>query len=401
MATQSLLRNRIFVLLFVAGIFAVVSFSMFLTTTTWFVISESNSAGSLGLVLIAATIPRIAMMVFGGILADRYKKTSIMFVTNFMQGILLLTLFLLVWNDAASIMMLLLLAAGFGMLDAFFGPASSSLIPKIVEKRQLQQANAIFQGADQIAFIAGPILAGILMETVGVAGSYFIAMIFAFLSAVIIYPKFIKEAPVEHEVQQQPVKEMKEGFQYIRKSNFLLTGLGVLITLNFFVFGTLHIAIPLLVESYGGSPLNLSYMESSLGIGLLIGTGVLSSILIKNKGKTSLIGLTGAIIAYLIFALVPNLTLLTIVVFFIGFSMSFVFVPFFTAAQEITEDHIMGRVMSIIFLAMNGFDPLAYAIVSGLAAMDISIQVILFSFGIIGAIITILLFVKAKTYQSK
>lgn len=400
MGAQSLFKNRTFVLLFAAGIFAVVSFSMFLTTTTWFIISGSGSASSLGIVLIAATVPRIAMMIFGGIVADRYKKTTIMFCTNFGQAVLLLLLFILVKNGGLSITVLLLIAAGFGMLDAFFGPASSSMIPKIVEKSQLQRANALFQGVDQVSFVAGPIIAGALMETIGVSGSYFVAMILALLSALIIYPRLIKEDPVALQKKQKPLKEMKEGLAYIRNSRFLMTGLAVLITLNFFVFGTLHIAIPFLVESYGGSPLNLSYMEASLGIGLVAGTGVLSSVLVKRKGRTSLFGLLGALIAYVVFALVPNLTLLTMVVFFIGFSMSFVFIPFFTAAQEQAENYIMGRVMSIIFLAMNGFDPISYALVSGLSAADISIQTILLSFAAMGLIITAVLFKKAKTYKS-
>ncbi|CEI80576.1 MFS transporter [Oceanobacillus oncorhynchi subsp. incaldanensis] len=400
MEAQPLFKNRTFVLLFVAGIFGVVSFSMFLTTTTWFVISDSGSASSLGLVLIAATVPRISMMIFGGVVADRYKKTTIMFLANFVQAILLLVLYILIKNDALSLTLLLLIAAGFGMLDAFFGPASSSMIPKIVEKSQLQRANALFQGVDQISFVAGPIVAGVLMESIGVGGSYFVAMILALLSAVIIYPRFINEGPVSLQEKQKPIKEIKEGLAYIRNSSFLMTGLVVLITLNFFVFGTLHIAIPFLVESYGGTPLNLSYMEASLGIGLVAGTGILSSVLVKKKGRTSLFGLLGALIAYVIFALVPNLTMLTIVVFFIGFSMSFVFIPFFTAAQEQAEDYIMGRVMSIIFLAMNGFDPISYALVSGLSAANIPIQAILLGFGMLGLIITAVLFTKAKTYKS-
>lgn len=400
MGTQSLFKNRTFVLLFVAGIFGVVSFSMFLTTTAWFVISGSGSAGSLGIVLIAATVPRIAMMIFGGIVADRYKKTTIMFWANFAQAVLLLILYLLLKNDGLTLTYLLLIAVGFGMLDAFFGPASSSMIPKIVEKNQLQKANALFQGVDQISFVAGPIIAGLLMESIGVSGSYFVAMILALFSAVIIYPRLINEGPVALEEKQKPIKEIKEGMSYIRSSSFLMTGIVVLITLNFFVFGTLHIAIPFLVESYGGTPLNLSYMEASLGIGLVAGTAILTSVLVKKKGKTSLFGLLGALIAYVVFALVSNLAMLTIIVFFIGFSMSFVFIPFFTAAQEQTEAYIMGRVMSIIFLAMNGFDPISYALVSGLSAVNIPIQAILLTFASVGLIITAILFTKAKTYKS-
>ncbi|GAF18205.1 MFS general substrate transporter [Bacillus sp. JCM 19046] len=371
---------------------------MFLTTTTWYVVTILGSASSLGLVLIAATVPRLLMMAFGGVLADKYKKTTIMFSTNLIQSVLLFTIFYLVHTDDMTFAILLVLAGVFGMLDAFFGPASSSMIPKIVAKSQLQKANAYFQGVDQVSFIAGPILAGLIMESSTVSISYLVATILVFLSALVIFPPFIKEAPVENQVKQNPVKDFKEGFSYIRNSSFLLTGLLVLITLNFFVFGALHIAIPLLVDFHGGTPINLSYMEVSLGVGMVISTGILSFVQIKRRGLTSLAGLFASLITLLLFSQAPSLWLLTAIVFLIGFSMSFVYIPFFTAAQENTDNRLMGRVMSIIFLAMNGFDPIAYGIVSALVAGGVSIQLILLGLSLAGLAIAILVLVKAKSY---
>lgn len=398
MEQSSLFRNRTFVLLLIAGVFAVVGFSMFLTTTTWYVVTILGSASSLGLVLIAATVPRLLMMVFGGVLADKYKKTTIMFSTNLIQSALLFTIFYLVHSDDMTFAILLVLAGVFGMLDAFFGPASSSMIPKIVEKSQLQKANAYFQGVDQVSFIAGPILAGLIMESSTVSMSYLVATGLVFFSALVIFPPFIKEAPVENQLKQNPVKDLKEGFSYIRNSSFLLTGLLVLITLNFFVFGALHIAIPLLVDFHGGTPINLSYMEVSLGVGMVLSTGILSFVQIKRRGLTSLLGLFASLITLLLFSQAPSLWLLTAIVFLIGFSMSFVYIPFFTAAQENTDNRLMGRVMSIIFLAMNGFDPIAYGLVSALVAGGVSIQLILLGLGLAGLGIAIIVFLKAKSY---
>ncbi|WP_353626060.1 MFS transporter [Bacillus sp. JCM 19041] len=343
-------------------------------------------------------MPRLIMMAFGGVLADKYKKTTIMFGTNLLQAVLLFSIYLLVDSDSMTLVILLVLAGFFGMLDAFFGPASSSMIPKIVEKSQLQQANAYFQGVDQVSFIAGPVIAGLIMETNTISTSYLVATILVLLSAVVIFPPFIKEAPVENKVVQSPLKDLREGFSYIRNSHFLLTGLVVLITLNFFVFGALHIAIPLLVDLHGGTPINLSYMEVSLGLGMVTSTVLLSFVQIKRRGFTSLLGLFASLAALLVFSFAPNLTFLTAVVFIIGFSMSFVFIPFFTAAQEGTDSRLMGRVMSIIFLAMNGFDPIAYGLVSGFVAIDIPIQLILFSLAIAGLVIASTVLFKAKSY---
>lgn len=395
----SLIRNRTFVLLFAASIFAVTGFSMFLTTTTWYVITDMGLPSLLGIVLIVISVPRLLMMTYGGVLADNYKKSTIMFGTNLIQAILLLCITLLVWNEVMTLAFLLVFAGLFGMLDAFFGPASTSLLPKIVDRPQLQKANAYFQGVDQVSFILGPVLAGLIMEFFNVSTSFFVAFILVSLSALIILPPFIKEAAVENKLKQSQMDNLKEGFNYVRQSNFLLIGMLVLITLNFFVFGTLHVAIPLLVDVYGGTPINLSYMEMSLSIGMVFGTLILGRYIIAKKGRVSLFGLLATVVFYIIFSFMDNLTLLPIMLLFIGFAMSFVFIPFFTAAQEITENRMMGRVMSLIFLAMNGFDPVAYALVSGLAALGMPVQFILLGFGISGLLITTVIFIKAKEFQ--
>ncbi len=166
------------------------------------------------------------------------------------------------------------------------------------------------------------------METASISASYLVATVLVFLSALVIFPPFIKEAPVENQSKQNPLKDLREGFSYIRQSTNLLTGIIVLITLNFFVFGALHIAIPLLVDVHGGTPLNLSYMEVSLGVGMVASTGILSVVRIKRRGLTSLLGLFASLVALLVFSYAPNLIFLTAVVFLIGFSISFVYIPF-------------------------------------------------------------------------
>lgn len=395
----SIFKNKTYMLLLLAGIFAVTGFSMFLTTTSWYVIRTLGMPEMLGLVLIVVTVPRLVMMIYGGVLADNYKKSTIMFGTNITQAVLLALITIFIFTDMMTLGWFLVFAGLFGMLDAFFGPASTSMIPKIVERAQLQKANAYFQGVDQISFLFGPMLAGVIMEFGSVTMSFMVAFILVILSAVFVFPPLIKEGPVENTVKQTPLQNFAEGFNYVRKSNFLIIGIIVLVTLNFFVFGTLHIAVPFLTDLYGGTPINLSIMEMSLSLGMLIGTVVLGSYYIKRKGAVAIYGLLATLIFYIVFSFIESLTVLPVLLFLIGVAMSFVFIPFFTATQEITENRMMGRVMSLIFLAMNGFDPIAYAIVGIMTAAGISIQLVLLGFGIIGLTITLIVIFRAKEFQ--
>lgn len=175
-------------------------------TTTWFVISDLGSASSLGIIFIAITVPRILMMAFGGVLADKFKKTTIMFSTSLIQGVLLIILFVLNHANQLTFEYLIILGFFFGTLDAFSGPAGTSLIPKMVEKNQIKQANAVIQGLGQIGFIVGPMISGSVMEYAGVTTGYLVSAIIVLLSAFFMFPPFLKEGPVDNTVKQTPLK---------------------------------------------------------------------------------------------------------------------------------------------------------------------------------------------------
>ncbi len=169
-----------------------IGFTMFFMTTTWFVISDLGSASSLGIILIAITVPRILMMAFGGVLADKFKKTTIMFSTSSIQGILLVIIFLLNNANQLTFVYLIILGFCFGTLDAFSGPAGTSLIPKMVQKNQIKQANAIMQGLGQIGIVIGPVVAGSVMEFAGVTAGYLVSAMIVLLSAFFYVPAFLK-----------------------------------------------------------------------------------------------------------------------------------------------------------------------------------------------------------------
>lgn len=397
---KSLLTNRTFILLLFAGFFTLSSYSMFITTTIWYVVTDLGSTGYLGLLLITATVPRLIMMVFGGVLADTFKKTTIMFSANLAQVIILAIIYYFVAFNDMTFILLIILTAFFGTIDAFFGPVKTSMIPKIVSKPQMQKANSLFQGTDQVAFILGPLLAGLMMEFADVSASYLIATILVFISTALVFPPFIKEAAVERIERQHPILDLRDGLFYVIKSKFLITGIIILITLNFLVIGALYVAIPIVVDLYGGSPLNLSYMETSLGIGMVTGSAIIGFFQIKNRGKVSLYGLLGAAVILLIFSQLTHLFWLTVLVFFIGLAMPIVSIPFFTAAQETTDHRLMGRVMSLIYLAMNGFDPIAYGVIPELVSRGFSIQNVLLIFALIALIISIFTIFKGKKFQS-
>lgn len=384
-----------------AGIFAMIGFSTILTTITWYAVKELQSSMALGYILVSATVPRLLMMTFSGMVADKFKKTTIMYYSNIAEAAVMVILYFLIINNQLSLIPLMILAALFGMLDAFFGPACTSLIPKVVKQAQLQRANSLFQGGTQISFILGPIVAGMIMENFSIATSFYVALIFVFLSAIFVFPSFIKETEVSERSNETPIKDIIEGFRYVKSSRFLITGIIILVTANFFGLGALSVGIPILVEASGGTPINLTYLQSSLGVGMLSGTVLLSIVtLTKVRGKITLFTLLAMLLIFLAFTQVTDLIWQIILLFLIGFSYTIVYIPFITMAQEFSDEKVTGRVMSLIFLAMTGFDPISYVVISGLNTMDISIFNVLAISAIASIVVWLFILMNSKVYRT-
>ncbi|ASS69989.1 MULTISPECIES: MFS transporter [Bacillus] len=399
--TKSLLKSRSFIFVFLAGMFAMLGYSMYLITVSWYVINELNSPSLVGLTLLAATIPRLTMMIFSGALSDKYKKTTIMFITHILQAAVLFCLYLLLVSGSLTFIILLLISALFGFLDAFFGPASSSLIPKIIHKSLLQKANAFYQGGNQVMFIIGPIIAGVVMESASISLSYLIAALFVLLSGILIYPKLINEPESENQKNDQGTwEDIKDGIRYVNKTNNLVIGILIFITLELCVIGPLEIGIPLLVKSFNGTPIQLSLLESGLGVGMVIGSAILSIWVFKrNRGAVTVYGLLLISVFMILFSLANSLLILILFSVLIGFSAMLIFIPFYTIAQESTRPNMMGRVMSIVFLASHGFNPVAFAIITPLAAIGIDIQAVMLAAGIVCLIAGIIIFFNSRSYQ--
>lgn len=131
------------------------------------VLHVDNSAVALSKVLAAYSISQIVFLLVGGVVADRLPRTLVLqssfLLTALTQGVvagLLLT-------GTAQIWLIMVLEGINGAVSAFTMPAMQGLIPQLVRPEYLQQANALLSSVRNGATILGPVLAGVLVATVG------------------------------------------------------------------------------------------------------------------------------------------------------------------------------------------------------------------------------------------
>ncbi len=142
-SSSSLLKNSKFLYLWIASIFSSITLSLYIVAEEWYVVKALGMSESLGWVMVATTVPRILFMSIGGVIADRFSRSTILFLSDFSRALLVAGMVLLLLFDGLSFWILTIFALLFGTLDAFFWPARDALLPSIVEKEQLTRANSL------------------------------------------------------------------------------------------------------------------------------------------------------------------------------------------------------------------------------------------------------------------
>jgi Bacterial protein of unknown function (DUF894). len=161
------LAERDFRFVFLAGAVSQVGDQMMPVAIAFAVLDLTGSAADLGYVLAAGTAPLVVLLLVGGVFADRFSRRRLMFSADVVRLATDGTLAALLLSGHARLWHLVVLQAVHGAASAFFGPASSGIVPQIVPDDRFQQANALRGMTMSVGGIVGPAIAGALVATAG------------------------------------------------------------------------------------------------------------------------------------------------------------------------------------------------------------------------------------------
>jgi len=133
------------------------------------VIDLTDSATALGLVLTAGFVSRIALLLLGGVVADRLPRQRVMLAADALRAVSQALVAALLATGEAEVWQLAVLFAVYGAADAFFSPAATGLVPDVVAPDRLQEANALLGLTRSVPAVVGPALAGVLVAVAGTA----------------------------------------------------------------------------------------------------------------------------------------------------------------------------------------------------------------------------------------
>ncbi len=361
------LSHRNFRLFFIGQIISLVGTWMNTTAEGWLVYQLTGSKALLGIVAAAGTAPMLVLSTWGGWLADRMPKRSILVVTQSVSMVLSFVLAALVWHGSIQPWQLIVLSALGGVVMAFDMPARQSFVIEMADRKDLVNAISLNSAAFNSARIVGPSVAGLLMARMGIAMCFFVdGVSFIAVIAGLLMMRLAPRPPL-------PAKEsllvgVAEGFRYVKNHARLMR-----IFFLFAVVGVFGWSYSVLMPAIARDVLHLgeaSYglLLASNGLGALCGAMTVAAAghLIAPR-KLALGGIWLFSATIIGFSFCSVLWAAMVCLAFSGLGMLLFFASANSALQTTVEDAMRGRMMGIWGLTFGAVVPLG-AFLTGIAA---------------------------------
>lgn len=331
-----------------------------------YVLRLTGSGLSFATTLVLSILSTMIVTPFAGVLADRLDKKLLAIITDTLNGILLISLYLITTGYALSLFMIYMCTFLLNVFTAIYGISIEAAKPNIVSEKRLVSMNSINKIIEASSSILGPMVGGIVFAFLNIR--FFIVINgFSFIISAILqlfidfkfnyYPR--KEENEEKKKLGFAV-DMLEGLSYVKRRKYILNLFGVFVVLNFFIGLSITVPVPYIINNV----LKLSakfygIIESALPVGMILGALVIKKVMGKAsyqkiiKSTNVILSICMAAIGfsvifhYQIYNDMFYLVYLILVMIITGIVIAFINIPIFYLLQTTIPDEFRGRVLSL------------------------------------------------------
>jgi MFS family permease len=338
------------------------------------VYDQTSDPVVLGIVGAARIIPYVVLSVPAGIIIDRYDRRLVLLVTDVARGVIMVVMTVIVAVDG-PIWLVVALAILATCFSCFFRPAIGAYLPSLVrDERELGPANSLSATLDELGFIIGPALAGLIIAAADLTLAFAInAVSFAVIAVVLAtLPSNIPgatrvpadagphgdagegtDAPAEDATSPAEEAGIRARLMEIRRP---LLGMVTLDTVAGFLFGGLSIlTVIIAVDQLGAGEAGTGYLNAAVGVGGVLGALASGAILARrNLAPAMLAGAIGLAAGFILLGFSTSLApaLLAMAIIAAGSLISDVVST--TVFQRIVPDELRGRVLGTMQSLMTG-----------------------------------------------
>ncbi|MBP1702553.1 MAG: major facilitator superfamily 1 [Chloroflexi bacterium] len=338
------------------------------TAQGYLVYDLTKSPAFLGYVGFASGLPSWLFTLYGGVIADRVPRRTMLIITQTTMMLLAFLLAGLVFLDKIQAWQIVLIAFFLGIANAFDAPARQAFVVELVDREDLTNAIALNSTMFNSAIVVGPAVAGAVYAALGPAwcfavnGLSFIAVIIA-LALMRLPPMAIQQK------SRSTVHAIKEGIKYAyneRMTRTLILNMGVI---SLFGVSMMTLIPAWAVSVLGGDVRTNGLLLSARGLGALIGALMIAWLSHRGiRGKLWTAGSLVLPITMIAFSLARWLPVSMLILVFTGWSFMVQVNTSNALVQSKVPDELRGRVMSVFTLIFFGGMPLGSLWVGSMAS---------------------------------
>jgi len=340
----------------------------------WLVLQLTGSSLALGTVLVVQAVPRALLMVVGGALADRLSARLTMLGSMGLRAVFVAPLAVLVITGRVQMWEVYGISVVLGIVGAFFMPARTSILPKVVTDHELEPGNAVLNVTGQASIIVGPVLGGLIVSAFGVGWAFAgDAACFA------IGFLFVLWLPAASRASSGAIHpdggiggQIAAGFRYAWANIGIRVTLIVIAIIDFGANGAIGVGLPTLAHGrFAAGAGGLGILLGAWGVGATagaLGAGFVAPP--KRFGWLIVLLCAWLGIGMCAVGLVPSLVPAALLMAYSGVGTGVVNTYGISWLQRRTDSAMQGRVMSLVMLASIGLTPVAYAVSGAIAEVN-------------------------------
>lgn len=358
----------------------------------WQVYELEDAPTALAAVGFASSVPLVLFVLVGGVLTDRLDRRKVLIASDVLRGIAVTAIGVLSLTGELELWHMVVLVAVYGIGDSLFGPAFSAIVPDLVPKHLLVQANSLdFLMRPLTLRLVGPALGGFVISVFGVGTAFLVdAATFVFGSFVVATIPSQPLARGGRPTWRNAFTDLKEGVRFARSRVWLWGTLLAAAAGLLAYMGPLEVLVPHVVKyDLRGGADDLGWVYAAGGTG-----GIVSSLYMARRGLPKrhmtfmYLAWTVAVGILAAYAFVTAVWQAMLVSFFESAAISAGMIVWMTLMHNLVPKDLMGRVSGLDWQISVCLVPASFA-VTGWIAERVGVDATLTWGGAIAALVTI------------
>ena len=334
----------------------------FFAVGVW-IFETTGKASALSTILFIVGIVGVVTGPFGGVLADRFPRKKLIISFDLIIAVLMCLIGYLAINDMLTLTLLIPFAIAFGIFEIAHWTTWSAFLGDVVKKHEVTKVSALFESAEAISVLIGPIGGAFIYSFFGLFGVIIFDVITCFIGIATITLFKSKKVELKNKLNFKNIYfDLVEAYNWLKKQKGLLTWVLILSIANF-LWGFGSVLLPAMILSFTDAK-GLGIVESSVGIAFLLGSVIslrLADWLQGNLKVAVYCGLLGGL-SLILGSIRPSIILLCIHGVIGGVSGTVQYTVSSGAWLAITTEDIRGRALALRGTIAQMLRPLGVAI---------------------------------------